>query len=42
MNPIQTSKLFHRKIENIVGDGENAVHRHFLLFPKCVQKALEG
>ena len=24
-----------RKVENSVGKGENAVNRHFLLFPSC-------
>ena len=27
------------RVENIVGKGENAVYQHFLLFPKCFQKA---
>ena len=27
------------RVENIVGKGENAGNRHFLLFPKCFQKA---
>ena len=26
-------------VENTVGKGENAVYRHFLLFPQCFQKA---
>ena len=26
-------------IENIVGKGENAGYQHFLLFPRCFQKA---
>ena len=25
--------------ENILGKGENAGHQHFVLFPKCFQKA---
>ena len=29
-------KVFHR-VENIVGNGENAGHQHFLLFPLCFQ-----
>ena len=28
--------VFHR-VENIVGQGENAGHQHFLLFPQCFQ-----
>ena len=27
------------KVENIVGKGENAGYQHFLLFPRCFQKA---
>ena len=27
------------RIENIVGNGENASYQHFLLFPQCFQKA---
>ena len=30
--------LFDR-LENIVVKGENAGYQHFLLFPKCLQKA---
>ena len=30
--------VFHR-VENIEGKGENAGYQHFLLFPKCFQKA---
>ena len=28
-----------RRIENIVGKGENAGNQHFLLLPQCFQKA---
>ena len=28
-----------RRVENIVGKGENAVYQHFLLFLRCFQKA---
>ena len=28
-----------KRLENIVGKGENAGHQHFLLFPQCFQKA---
>ena len=27
------------RVENIVGNGENASYQHFLLFPQCFQKA---
>ena len=27
------------RVENIVGKGENAGFKHFLLFPQCFQKA---
>ena len=27
------------RIEHIVGKGENASYKHFLLFPQCFQKA---
>ena len=27
------------RVENIVGEGENADYLHFLLFPQCFQKA---
>ena len=27
------------RVENIEGKGENAGYQHFLLFPKCFQKA---
>ena len=30
--------VFNR-VENIVGKGENAGYKHFLLFPQCFQKA---
>ena len=25
-------------VESILGNGENAVHQHFLLFPECFQE----
>ena len=36
-----TEKLMFvlRRVENIVGKGENAGYEHFLLFPPCFQKA---
>ena len=30
------------RVENILGKGENAGYQHFLLFPKCFQKALSS
>ena len=32
---IQESKFVLKKVENIVGIGENAGHQHFLLLPQC-------
>ena len=29
---------FLDKVENLVGNGENAGYQHFLLFPQCFQK----
>ena len=31
-------KFVLNRIENIVGKGENACHKHFLLFPQCFPK----
>ena len=31
-------KFVLRRVENIVGKGENAGYQHFLLFPQCFQK----
>ena len=28
------------RVENIVGNGENAGYRHFLLFPQCFNKTV--
>ena len=42
---MQTTKLTEKlkfvlgRVENIVGKGENAGYKHFLLFPQCFQKA---
>ena len=30
-------KLVVRRVENILGKGENAGYQHFLLFPQCFQ-----
>ena len=32
-------KFVKGRVENIMGKGENAGNQHFLLFPKCFQKA---
>ena len=32
-------QFFPDQVENIVGKGENAGYQHFLLFPRCFQKA---
>ena len=32
-------KFVLERVENIVGKGENAGYKHFLLFPLCFQKA---
>ena len=31
-------KIVSGRIENILGEGENAGYQHFLLFPQCFQK----
>ena len=31
-------KFVSRRVENIVGKGENAGYQHFLLFPQCFPK----
>ena len=31
-------KFISRRVENIVGKGENAGYQHFFLFPPCFQK----
>ena len=35
-------KFLLGRVENIMGKGENAGYQHFLLFPKCFQKALSS
>ena len=37
INVNQKLKFYIRRVENIVGKGENAGHQHFLLFPQCFQ-----
>ena len=39
LNLAKQLKFVSRRIENIVGKGENAGYQHFLLFPQCFQKA---
>ena len=39
INVIQNLNFILGKVENILGKGENAGYRHFLLFPKCFLKA---
>ena len=38
VNVTQKLKFVSKRIENILGKGENAGYQHFLLFPKCFQK----
>ena len=38
-NMTEELKFVLGRVENIVGIGENAGYQHFLLFPKCYQKA---
>ena len=39
INKTEKSKFVVGRLENIVGQGENAVYQHFLLFPECFQKS---
>ena len=39
LNATQDIKVVFHRIENIVGKEENAGYQHFLLFPRCFQKA---
>ena len=39
INMTQKLKFDLGKIENIVGNGENAGYHHFLLLPQCFQQA---
>ena len=39
INVTEELKFVLGTVENIVGKGENAGNRHFLLFPQCFQKA---
>ena len=38
INVTEKLKFVLRRVENIVGKGENAGYQHFLLFPQCFQK----
>ena len=39
INVAQKWELVFGRVENIMGNGENAGYQHFLLFPQCFQKA---
>ena len=39
INVTQMFRFVFEKLENIVGKGENAGYKHFLLFPQCFQEA---
>ena len=39
INVTEKLKLNLRRVENIVGKGENAGYQHFLHFPQCFQKS---
>ena len=39
INVTEKLKFVLERVENIVGNGENAENQHFLLFPLCFQKA---
>ena len=39
MNATEKLKFIFERVENIMGQGENAGYQHFLLFPQCFQKA---
>ena len=39
INVTKKLQFIFGSIENIVGKGENAGYQHFLLFPRCFQKA---
>ena len=38
LNVAQMVQFFSDRVENIVGNGENADYQHFLLFPQGFQK----
>ena len=35
---IKKLKFMRKRVENIMGRGENTGYQHFLLFPQCFQK----
>ena len=39
INVTEKLKFVSRRVENIVGKGENVGYQHFLVFPQCFQKA---
>ena len=39
INVTEKMNFFPGRVENIVGKGEKAGYKHFLLFPQCFQKA---
>ena len=41
-NVTQNIKVVFHKIENNVGEEENAGYQHFLLFPQCFPKAFSS
>ena len=42
LNVTQNVKVVFHRTENIVGKEENAGYQHFLLLPKCFQKAFSS
>ena len=40
INMTQKLKYAQRRVENILGKGENAVYQHFLLFPNVFKSLL--
>ena len=39
INENKKMKFCLKRVENIVGKGQNAGYQHFLLFPQCFQKS---
>ena len=42
INATKKLKFVLGMVENILGKGENAGYKHFLLFPKCFQNPLSS
>ena len=40
INVTEKLKFVLKRVENIVGKGENASYQHFLIFPQCFQSFL--